>query len=62
MAALGVGPEDTWMVGDNLEWEVRAPQQLGIHAIWYDPHGAGLPADSNVRPDRVVRNLSELLA
>jgi putative hydrolase of the HAD superfamily len=33
MAALGVGPRDTWMVGDNLEWEVAAPQRLGIHAI-----------------------------
>ncbi len=36
MAALGVGPRETWMVGDNLEWEVVAPQRLGIHAIWHD--------------------------
>ncbi|MGZ5924912.1 MAG: HAD family hydrolase [Rhizomicrobium sp.] len=61
MAALGVVAQDTWMVGDNLEWEVVAPQKLGIHAIWYDPHGAGLPEGSTVKPDRVVRKLSELL-
>jgi len=62
MQALDVRPHETWMVGDNLEWEVMAPQRLGIHAIWYDPFGDGLPADSVARPDRVVRTLSELLA
>jgi|SRR5579871_97790 len=61
MSTLGVGAHETWTVGDNLEWEVTAPQQLGIHAIWYDPYGDGLPEDSNARPDRVVRTLSELL-
>ena len=34
------------MVGDNLEWEVAAPQRLGIHAIWLDAYKAGLPAGS----------------
>ena len=61
MAALGVKAEETWMVGDNLEWEVVAPQRLGIYAIWYDGHGVGLPPDSPVRPDRIIRSLPELL-
>jgi len=58
---LEVGARDSWMVGDNLEWEGAAPQRLGIHAIWFDAHGAGLPEGSAIRPDRVVRKLSELL-
>ena len=61
MAALGVQAEETWMVGDNLEWEVVAPQRLGIYAIWYDGYGVGLPPDSPVRPDRIIRSLPELL-
>jgi putative hydrolase of the HAD superfamily len=61
MAALGVAPHETWMVGDNLEWEVVAPQRLGIHAIWYDGAGIGMPAGSPIRPDRIVRSLPELL-
>jgi putative hydrolase of the HAD superfamily len=61
MAALGVTARDTWMVGDNLEWEVAAPQRLGIHAIWHDGYGTGLPPDCPVRPDRIIRRLSELL-
>jgi putative hydrolase of the HAD superfamily len=61
MGALGVAAPHTWMVGDNLEWEVAAPQRLGIHAIWYDPAGVGVPAGSQARPDRIIRSLSELL-
>lgn len=58
---LGAAPHETWMVGDNLEWEVIAPQRLGVHAIWFDPRGAGLPPDSLARPDRIIRALRELL-
>ena len=61
MEVLGVGPRETWMVGDNLEWEIVAPQRLGIYAIWHDGYGVGLPPDSPVRPDRIIRRLSELL-
>ena len=61
MEVLGVGPQETWMVGDNLEWEIVAPQRLGIYAIWQDAYGVGLPADSPIRPDRIIRRLSEVL-
>jgi putative hydrolase of the HAD superfamily len=61
MQVLGVSAPHTWMVGDNLEWEVVAPQRLGIHAIWFDATGDGLPPGSTVRPDRIIRTLSELL-
>ena len=52
---------EAWMVGDNLEWEVAAPQKLGLHAIWFDPRGAGLPAGSPIKPDRIIARLEELL-
>ena len=61
MGALGVEPSQTWMVGDNLEWEIEAPQRLGIFAIWHDHLGDGLPADSPIRPDRIIRSIAELL-
>jgi putative hydrolase of the HAD superfamily len=61
MAALGVEPGETWMVGDNLEWEIVAPQRLGIHAIWHDGYSTGLPPDCPIRPDRIIRSLPELL-
>ena len=61
MEALGVTAPETWMIGDNLEWEVVAPQRLGIYAIWIDVHGDGLPAGSTIKPDRIIRSLTELL-
>jgi putative hydrolase of the HAD superfamily len=61
MGVLGVAPHETWMVGDNLEWEVAAPQRLGIHAVWHDGYGQGLPRDAPARPDRIIRSLLELL-
>lgn len=58
---LDAPADRTWMVGDNLEWEVRAPQQLGIHSIWHDHLGQGLPPTAGVRPDRIIQRISELL-
>ena len=57
---LRAGPRDAWMIGDNLEWDVAAPQRLGIFAIWIDRRGRGLPPESTVRPDRVITSLGAL--
>ena len=58
---LDVDPGEAWMVGDNYEWEVAAPQQLGMCGIWYDPFGAGVPAHATAQPTRIIRRLSELV-
>ena len=57
---LDVVPADTWMVGDNLEWDVAEPQRQGIYGIWIDVRGSGLPQGHPVRPDRIIRRLVEL--
>lgn len=61
LETLGVAAADTWMVGDNLEWEVAGPQRLGIYAIWHDHLHAGVPTGSAIRPDRIIRTIPELL-
>jgi len=58
---LGAAPHETWMVGDNLEWEVAAPQRHGMRGLWCDYLGIGLPAGSDVKPDRILRQLPEVL-
>ena len=58
---FAVAPRDASMVGDNLEWDVAAPQALGIQGIWHDYRGKGLPAGTRVRPDRIVRSIGELV-
>ncbi len=61
LATLDTEPGDAWMVGDNLEWEVATPQRLGLRGIWVDWAGVGLPEGTSVRPDRIVRGISELV-
>ena len=60
LSALDVKPADAWMVGDNLEWDVAAPQKLGMSGVWVDARGRGLPNDSAVKPDYIVRSLADL--
>ena len=59
---LAVSPADVWMAGDNLEWDVAQPQKLGIFSIWINASGNSETKLCGVRPDRIVRSLSELKA
>ncbi len=60
LAQLGAAPDAAWMVGDHLEFDVEAPQSLGLKGVWVDREGRGLPAGSPVRPHRIVRSLRDL--
>ena len=61
MEALEVGPHETWMVGDNLEWEVVGSAATRHLRDLARRLGRGLPPGSPIRPDRIIRSLSELL-
>ena len=61
MEKLNVVATETWMVGDNIDWEVIAPQKLGIYSIWRDPRGHGvLPEGTLAKPDRIITRLTQL--
>jgi putative hydrolase of the HAD superfamily len=60
LARLAASPHHTWMIGDNLEWDVEQPQKLGITAIWVDSTGTGVPPSRAVRPDLIVRRFTDL--
>jgi putative hydrolase of the HAD superfamily len=60
LSRLAVAANDAWMVGDNLEWDVKAPQKLGIFGVWIDRRGRGLPDAADICPDRIIRSLPEL--
>ena len=59
--ALGADRTKTWSVGDNLQWDVGAPQSLGVYGIWVDTAGLGRPDGTGVHPDRVIRTIGELI-
>jgi len=62
LAALGATPREAWMVGDHLEFDVAAPQRLGLRGVWVDRAGRGLPEGSAVLPHRIVRSFGDILA
>jgi putative hydrolase of the HAD superfamily len=57
---LRARPAETVMVGDHLDFDVAGAQRLGMRGIWIDRPGAGLPDGCVVRPDRIIRSLTEL--
>jgi putative hydrolase of the HAD superfamily len=60
LGELAAAPHETWMIGDNLEFDVEQPQKLGMTGVWIDAAGAGVPTSSAVRPDLVIKGLGEL--
>lgn len=61
MEKLNVDASNAWMVGDDLERDIAGAQSLGIHSIWVDWEGSGIPLSSMVRPDRIVRSITQLV-
>ena len=62
LGRLGVLAREAWMVGDNIEWDVAAPQRLGLRGVWVDREGTGLTPGSAVRPHRIIREFPEIVA
>jgi putative hydrolase of the HAD superfamily len=60
--ALGAAPSGAWMVGDNLEWDVIAPQRLGLRGVWVDARGQGVAPDHPTPPHLILRAFTEILA
>jgi putative hydrolase of the HAD superfamily len=57
---MQLAPEDVWMVGDNLEWDVAGAQAVGITGIWVDFLSKGLPESGPVQPDRIIYSITQL--
>ncbi|MDJ0786270.1 MAG: HAD family hydrolase [Myxococcota bacterium] len=60
LEALGAGPDEAWMVGDNLSADIAGAQSVGVHGVWVDHRDVGLPEGSEVSPDRRVTAIAEL--
>lgn len=59
---FNVSPNETWMVGDNLVWDIKAPQSLGIYGIWHNHFNKRLPKNSAIIPNKTINDISQLLA
>jgi putative hydrolase of the HAD superfamily len=59
LASMNAAPADTVFIGDNLEWDVSAPQRHGMTGVWVNP--SGNDPGSGHAPDLVIRNIVELI-
>jgi putative hydrolase of the HAD superfamily len=57
---LSLQPNEVWMIGDNLVWDIEAPQKLGIYSVWNDFKQEGLPVNSSIIPDKTIYSVSAL--
>jgi putative hydrolase of the HAD superfamily len=57
---LSLSSEDVWMVGDNLEWDIEAPQKVGIYSIWNDFRKEGLPINPSIIPNKIINSIADL--
>lgn len=60
LAKTGTASEETWMVGDNIIWDVLAPQSLGIKGVWIDNRGRPMK-DGEEKPYLIVKSLPEIV-
>ncbi len=58
--AIGHQPEDAWMVGDSLTFDIAPALNLGMHTAWIDRTGTGLPEGTPYEPTLIVNSLSAL--
>ncbi len=58
LARLDARAEETWMVGDNLEADIRPAQRLGLRTCWLAPADRAGPED--FAPTQRIAHLSEL--
>jgi len=60
LTCLGARASDAWMVGDNLEADLRPAQRLGMRTAWVTPPARPGPGDFT--PTRRIARLPELEA
>lgn len=58
---FGASPAQVWMIGDDLEFDIRPAQALGMDTVWVNHADESLPADGSITPTRTIYCLAELI-
>ena len=61
LSRLAVSADEAWMIGNDLQYDLSGAKELGIFSIWCDFEKKGLPSGSKVIPDKIIRDIAELL-
>lgn len=61
LQAYNVKEQEACMIGDHYLWEVVAPINYGLKAIWVNRGELGLKGNEEVKPNYTIHNIGELL-
>jgi putative hydrolase of the HAD superfamily len=59
---LNASSSQAWMVGNDLDHDIAGAQKAGLYTVWVDIKAKGLPPASTVQPDRIIREINQLLS
>lgn len=59
---FGASPEQVWMIGDDLRYDIHPAQELGLGTVWVNHARIDLPAHTSITPMRTIYSLADLLA
>ena len=62
LETIGETAEDCWMVGDDLSKDIAGGHKSGLKTIWVDARKTGLPKHINIKPDKIINSISEIIA
>jgi putative hydrolase of the HAD superfamily len=57
---FGILGAEALMIGDNLEADIAGARALGLHTVWHDVYGTGLPPGATTTPDHVLDDIAQL--
>ena len=58
---LYVKPQDSLMIGDSLNLDVRGAINYGMKGVWLNRKDWDLPDDLSFKPDGIINSLGELI-
>lgn len=75
LSDLKATPQETFMIGDHLEWDIQGAAAVGIKTVWFNgatsstvlnagntnPANTTTKSKSSTRPDHTIHSLAELL-
>lgn len=53
---MKISANESWMVGDNLNWDIYGAQNAGLFAVWIE----GLAKSSEIQPDLTVPSIAQM--
>lgn len=56
----GILPQECMMIGDSMTADIAGGVTYGLRTCWFDHHRTGLEPDTDIKPDHIITDLSQI--